>query len=136
MENKRFIDHFETSISNGVYWLKDNPLPAMRTHINYANILEVTAATNGYCGGDTGHGGRTVISFRDLGGTDIQIREIPKGISNGGVEIILGGDSELGTMRDACEFIVYALDKLIAQQIEKREKNKKRLESRGDDDDD
>ena len=64
-----------------------------------------------------------------------KIREIPKGISNGGVEIILGGDSELVTIRDACEFIVYALDKLIAQQVEKREKNRKRLESHDDDDD-
>lgn len=133
--DKRLTDHFVASVANGVYWLKGEPLPAMRTRINLANILEVTAATNGYCGGDTGHGGRTVISLRDLGGTDIQIREIPKGISNGGVEIILGGDSELCTIRDACEFIVNALDKLVAQQSEKREKDKRRLESHDDDDD-
>ena len=130
----RLTNHFETSVAHGVYRLKGEPLPAMQTQICYANILEVTAATNGYCGGDTGHGGRTVVSFRDLGGTDIQIREIPKGISNGGVEIILGGDSELCTIRDACEFIVNALDKLVAQQSEKREKDKRRLESHGDDD--
>ena len=134
MDNERHIDHFEPSVAHGVYRLKGEPLPAMRTQLCYANILEVTAATNGYCGGDTGHGGRTVISFRDLGGTDIQIREFPKEISNGGVEIILGGDSELCTIRDACEFIVNALDKLVAQQSEKREKDKRRLESRDDDD--
>ena len=36
-----------------------------------ANILSVEAGTNGYQGGDTGHGGRTYIRISDAGGTDI-----------------------------------------------------------------
>lgn len=121
MDNERYIDRFNASVSSGVYWLTaDEPIPAMRTRINSCNILEVTAATNGYCGGDSGHGSRTVISFRDLGSTDIQIRKIPEGMSNGGVEILLGGDCELTSIREACEFVVYALDRLIARSERKK----------------
>ena len=35
------------------------------------NTLGVTVATNGYQGGDSGHGGRTYLSFEDLCSTDI-----------------------------------------------------------------
>jgi hypothetical protein len=38
------------------------------------NTLTVTVGTNGYQGGDSGHGGRTYISIEDTGCTDIEAR--------------------------------------------------------------
>ena len=37
------------------------------------NILEVEAGTTGYCGGDTGHGGRTYFRIQDAACTDMEI---------------------------------------------------------------
>ena len=41
-----------------------------------ANILSVEVGTNGYQGGDTGHGCRTYIRISDEGSTDIDARVI------------------------------------------------------------
>ena len=37
-----------------------------------ANTLRVTVGTNCPQGGDSGHGGRTILIFEDLGGTDLR----------------------------------------------------------------
>lgn len=37
-----------------------------------ANVLEVEAGTNGYQGGDSGHGSRTYFRIENAGGTDIE----------------------------------------------------------------
>lgn len=37
------------------------------------NVLEVEAGTTGYCGGDTGHGGRTYFRIQDAACTDMEI---------------------------------------------------------------
>jgi len=42
------------------------------TEISSANILRVASGTTGYCGGDSGAGGRTYIEIKDIGGTDIE----------------------------------------------------------------
>lgn len=41
-----------------------------------ANVLGVEAGTNGYKGGDTGHGSRTYFRIENAGGTDIEARLI------------------------------------------------------------
>ncbi len=76
------------------------------TVITNANILRVAAGTTGYCGGDTGHGGKTFIEIEDLGGTDVQFK-----ITNHekSLSIELGGDSELDTIIEALEFITKTL---------------------------
>jgi hypothetical protein len=73
-----------------------------------ANILEVKAGTNGYHGGDTGHGGRTYFSIKDLGSTDIEVKVDEVG---DGFEVYLGGDSELSTIIDSLKFITETLEK-------------------------
>lgn len=78
--------------------------------ISRLNILEIEAGTTGICGGDSGHGGRTYFRIEDLGGTDITVNKIGDGISNGGVEVILGGDSELETIIEGLKFIIQALE--------------------------
>lgn len=69
-----------------------------------ANILKATVATNGYQGGDSGHGSRTYFSLEDLASTDMDIRA-----GRGKVEIMLGGDCEFQTFIDSLR---WAADKL------------------------
>ena len=67
-----------------------------------AAALEVAAGTNCPQGGDGGHGGRTLVEFRDLGSTDIKAS--PPDDGNAGVRIELGGDSECEVMSQALAF--------------------------------
>lgn len=83
-----------------------------------ANILSVEAGTNGYQGGDTGHGSRTYIriSISDEGGTDISARTITDRFGDThGVEIALGGDSELSTIIEAMKFATKVLEDQIKE---------------------
>ena len=59
------------------------------------NILEVEAGTNGYQGGDSGHGSRTYLRLKDLGSTDIRCNVEADQFGCDSIEIILGGDAEL-----------------------------------------
>ncbi len=71
-----------------------------------ANILKVIVGTNGYKGGDSGHGSRTHFELRDVGGTDMAVSVGEHGSS---IRIELGGDSELKTFIEALEFAVATL---------------------------
>lgn len=74
--------------------------------------VEVEAGTNGYKGGDFGHGSRTYFRIQNLTSADLQVNVINPGgaySSDGGVEVILGGDDELCTIIEALEFILQAL---------------------------
>ena len=67
--------------------------------------------TNGYQGGDSGHGSRTYIRIQDLAGTDIQVRKTHDAYGHeDGVVIALGGDAELDTIYEALQFITKVLD--------------------------
>ncbi len=68
-------------------------------------ILRVEAGTNCPKGGDAGHGGRTVLRLRNLGGTSMSA------CFNGGflrtvydVEVVMGGDAECDALMEALEF--------------------------------
>lgn len=74
-----------------------------------ANLLEVEAGTNGFQGGDAGHGSRAYIRIENMGGTAIQVNAL--GHDGGdGFELHLGGDCELETMITALKFITKALE--------------------------
>lgn len=76
-----------------------------------ANILSVEAGTNGYQGGDTGHGSRTYIRISDEGSTDISAQVLKNQYGDtSGIEIALGGDAELSTIIEALRFILKALE--------------------------
>ena len=76
-----------------------------------ANILSVEAGTNGYQGGDTGHGSRTYIRISDEGSTDLNARIIKDRYGDTtGIEIALGGDAELSTIIEAFKFITKVLE--------------------------
>lgn len=102
--------------------------------INSANLLSITVGTNGEKGGDSGHGCRTYIKIKDIGSTDITIKPILPEYSkryiskeaiediqenSNGVEIILGGDTELGTMIEALDFAVKTLKSQSKEYLDK-----------------
>lgn len=100
--------------------LLDANVPTEKHQISGANIIEVEAGTNCPQGGDSGHGGRTVVRFTDQGGTDWQVsltdragrvrhQEYPTII-----EIVLGGDSEAGTFAEALEFAAQTIRRQMA----------------------
>ena len=75
------------------------------------NLLEVEAGTTGYCGGDTGHGGRTYFRIADEGGTDIRVNPFVNKYGDcEGFEVTLGGDAELETIIRALKFITKVLE--------------------------
>ena len=73
------------------------------------NILEVEAGTNGYHGGDSGHGSRTYFRVTDIGGTDMEVHSGEDKYGQAYFEVMLGGDSELRTIIEALEFITQCL---------------------------
>ena len=75
-----------------------------------ANILEVEAGTNGYQGGDSGHGGRTYFRIQDSASTDMEIRTFVDKHGCNGFEVFLGGDCELETIIRALKFITKVLE--------------------------
>lgn len=72
--------------------------------------LRAAAGTTGFRGGDSGHGGRTVIELEDLGSTDIQFKVRPRVRSSGDkLTIMLGGDAELEMIIDVLDFLAATL---------------------------
>lgn len=116
------IDRFEADIIKGYYidgkgYGDDaEKIPGVRKEFHSLCTLEATAATNGFKGGDSGHGSRTIVRFVDLGGTDIKVFPILDNYSNGGVEIHLGGDCELSMMIEALRFAADTLEELSSKQ--------------------
>ena len=77
--------------------------------IHSANVLSVEAGTNGYQGGDSGHGSRTYFRITDCGSTDIRVKA--HGVDGDeGLEVTLGGDCELETIIRALKFITKVLE--------------------------
>ena len=77
--------------------------------ITSCNVIEVEAGTNGFKGGDAGHGSRTYIRIQDLAGTAINVTRMLTDGCVAGVELELAGDCELGTMIEALEFALHVL---------------------------
>ena len=98
-------------VASGTRKVKGVDVETWEREIIDANILSVEAGTNGYQGGDTGHGGRTYIRISDEGGTDISARVLKDRYGDTtGIEITLGGDAELSTMIEALKFITKVLE--------------------------
>jgi hypothetical protein len=110
----------------GKFYLVDNANETNPEWSEYtassANILKVRVKTNCPMGGDSGHGGRTEFELFDLGSTDIEVSPITNE-SNGGVRIILGGDTEAFTFAKCLAFAAHELTKLQDSNWEKKERN-------------
>lgn len=83
-----------------------------KTEITNCNIIEVEVGTNGYQCGDSGHGGRTYFSIKDLASTDMRCRIDDEEVQYiRKIELIFGGDAELQTFYDALSFALNVLGK-------------------------
>ena len=76
------------------------------------NTLGILVGTNGYQGGDSGHGGRTYICIQDLGCTDMDASVSKFSDCSPKVEIIFGGDSELDSIIDGLRWAADKLEEL------------------------
>lgn len=81
-----------------------------------ANILIVEAGTTCPCGGDSGHGGRTIFALEDEGGTDIEFNVMN---NDKRIEIVLGGDAECDTLIEALEFAAAQLRQQKGENIDR-----------------
>lgn len=87
-----------------------------------ASILEITVETNGYQGGDGGHGGFLKVEFKNLGATNWECTvdgyfekermDIPKS-----VELIFRGDSEIENFYESIKHIKEYLDKKLERDM-------------------
>ncbi len=75
--------------------------------------FEVEVGTNTPRGGDTGHGGVTVLVLRDLGGTDWKAKVSGEGSVAGSpkeLRIEFYGDAEAGNLVKALQFAIRVLE--------------------------
>ena len=79
-----------------------------------ACLMTVSVKTTGFCGGDSGHGGRSEIVLSDDGGFNLD----GSGHGSGQVVIRCGGDAELEMLSDA---LVFA-GKILKSLAEAKEK--------------
>lgn len=89
------------------------PIETLSRDLIEANMMEVEVGTNGFFGGDQGHGSRTYFRLKNLGGTNMEVLTKPSDESENAVDevvIMLGGDSELLTFMDALSFALKVLD--------------------------
>ena len=98
------------AITEGTRRIGGKEIPTFQREIISANMLEVEAGTNGYRGGDAGHGSRTYFRIKDLASTDINIRSHTDSYGGSEFEVTLGGDCELETMIRALKFITKVLE--------------------------
>lgn len=83
-------------------------IPTHKSDIEDICIAQVEVGTNGYQGGDAGHGCRTYLRLCDIADAYIRVRTNPnegfKTVNN--VEILMGGDSELKVFYKALKHAV------------------------------
>lgn len=105
-------------VTNGIRKVNGMEIETWKREITDANILSVEAGTNGYQGGDTGHGNRTFIRIQNEGDTDLGARVLLDSLGYvDGVEIVLGGDAELSTIIEALKFATKVLEEGIQEAI-------------------
>ena len=106
-----FDDNSEPT--KGQVMVKGQMVSTLKKEIIDCNSIEVEVGTTGYCGGDTGHGGRTYFRIRDISSTDMSCRiqgrnTVCEDYLNQ-FELMFGGDAEMETFIDALEFALEAL---------------------------
>lgn len=87
-----------------------NNIITVSKEICAACVLTVTAGTNGMQGGDAGHGCRAVLKFKMSGGDmSAYVVKIPVDHTES-VELIFGGDAELGCLIEGLKFAAAVLE--------------------------
>ena len=105
-----FSNVAETEVTRGKVRVDGVTVKTYKKEIDSANIIEVEVGSTGYMGGDSGHGGRTYMRIKDLGGTDMSCRLSGTSCgTTGQVELMFGGDCELDTFIEALRFSIDVL---------------------------
>lgn len=102
-------------------------MPIVEIHSHTAtsfNLITVEAGTNCPQGGDTGHGGRTVLRFIDNGGTDMRAFIDGEEFLPESLELVFGGDSEAETLLEGLEFAVEVLRSQLGKNSRTSDKSK------------
>jgi hypothetical protein len=75
------------------------------------NIMTVRVGTNCPRGGDSGHGGRTIIEFEDLSSTDMSVtlNGEEQSLMGNKIRLVFGGDCECDGLIECLEFAAKAL---------------------------
>jgi len=96
-------------------------VPMHAAEITDAGMIHVAAGSTGQQGGDSGHGGRTVVRIQG-NGADIVFRLFgPVDDDNAGaMEIIASGDAELRMLARAMDYIASSLLGVLATPPEHR----------------
>lgn len=84
-----------------------------------ANILEVAVETNCPRGGNSSHGGRTVLELVDCASTEIQAVVFERDGCRG-VRLELGGDTECSTLIECLRFAAGELERQLSANQRKR----------------
>ena len=108
-EPKNFRRYTMFAITEGTRKVYGKEITTFTREVISANLLEVEAGTNGYKGGDSGHGSRTYIRVENMGSTHIRVNPLGRDGAEG-FELLLGGDCELETMIRALKFITKVLE--------------------------
>ena len=98
------------AITEGTRRINGIEIPTYKREVVSANILEVEAGTNGYQGGDGGHGSRAYFRIKDLASTEMYVHVTRDKFGSEGFEVTLGGDCELETIITALKFITKVLE--------------------------
>lgn len=119
---------FSSDIRTGTVLVDGVKVETIAKEIDSANIIDVEVGTTGYCGGDSGHGGRTYFRIKNVSGTDMSVR-INKSVEYDWmsnlqeIELMFGGDCELDTFIEALEFAIDTIkQRLISAPMTPQEK--------------
>lgn len=99
--------------TKGQVMVNGQMVSTLKKEIIDCNSIEVEVGTTGYCGGDTGHGGRTYFKIANISSTDMSCRikgrnTVTEDYLNQ-IELMFGGDAEMETFIDALEFALETL---------------------------
>lgn len=99
--------------------VKEDDMVGYNAEIVSANILNAKACTNGYHGGDAGHGGHSYIELQNSSCSCMQITvsdedgvvfQTEEGVAGQSVRIDMRGDTELYTLIESLRFMADALE--------------------------
>ena len=93
----------------------------VEVHTKWQDWFDCSVGTNGYHGGDTGHGGRAYFRLGDLNGGDITVKPIYTKTRENveyltDVEFQMGGDAEIHSFLKSLEYAVSVLKSQIGNE--------------------
>lgn len=81
-----------------------------------ACITKFVVETNGYQGGDAGHGSYLNLFIADEGGTCMEVTTIPERLGQDTIKLSFKGDFELEHAMQGFEFVAKALREILEKE--------------------